>query len=122
MFNLRAESINGFKGCFSSAYEDTKCRLGCQEVDNFSHIYCCKVIDQYIQPTEINVGAIYQDIDQQKYAVKEFIVREKIQSNLILTESASQGGSEILDTSTPAASAARGAGERHGERDSFVHP
>ena len=68
------------------------------------------------------MGAIYQDIDQQKYAVKEFIVREKIQSNLILTQSASQGGSEILDRSTPAALVARGAGERHGERDSFVYP
>ena len=68
------------------------------------------------------MGLIYQDIDQQKSAVKEFILREKIQSNLILTQSASQGGSEILDTSTPAALAARGAGERHGERDSFVYP
>ena len=122
LFNLRAETINGFKGCFSSAYEDIKCRLGCKEIDNLSHIYCCKVINQYIHPTEINVGLIYQDIDQQKSAVKEFILREKIRSNLILTDSASQGGSEILDTSTPAASAARGAGERHGERDSFVYP
>ena len=68
------------------------------------------------------MGAIYQDIDQHKYAVKEFIAREKIRSNLILTQSASQGGSEILDASTTAALAARGAGERHGERDFFVYP
>ena len=60
------------------------------------------------------MGAIYQDFDQQKYAVKEFILREKIRSNLILTDSAFQGRNETRDTSTPAASAAKGAGERHG--------
>ena len=34
----------------------------------------------------------------------------------------SQGGSEILDMHTPAASAAIGAGEKHGEIDPFVYP
>ena len=32
-------------------------------------IYSCKVINQYIRPTEINVGAIYEDFDQQIYVV-----------------------------------------------------
>ena len=27
LFNLRAETVNGFKGCFSSAFEDNHCRL-----------------------------------------------------------------------------------------------
>ena len=109
LFNMRAESINGFKGCFSSAYEDTKCVLGCQAEDTFNHLYLCKVINKYTQATVINIDAIYQGIHQQKQAVQEFIIREKIRSDLI---QASQGQVRILDTSTPAASAARGAEER----------
>ena len=109
LFNMRAESINGFKGCFSSMYEDTKCVFGCQAEDTFNHWYLCKVINKYTQATDINIDAIYQDIHQQKEAVQKFIIREKIRSDLI---QASQGQIRLLDTSTPAASAARGAEER----------
>ena len=67
------------------------------------------MINKYTQATDINIDAIYQGIHQQKQAVQEFIIREKIRSDLI---QASQGQVRILDTSTPAASAARGAEER----------
>ena len=117
LFNLRAETINGFKASFSSAFVlNSKCRLGCQEEDNFAHIYSCRIVNQYIKSTNINIGAIYQDISQQQKAVKEFIQRESIRSVLIQADPASQGLSKILDTSTQAAAAARGAGERLRER------
>ena len=120
LFNLRAESLNGFKACFRSVFsQDLRCRLGCQEEDNFDHIYSCSVLNQYIQPTDINIDAIYQDIQQQQRAVQEFIHRERVRSVLI---QASQGLSKILDTSTRAAAAARGAGERLRERDSCNNP
>ena len=113
---MRAESINGFKGCFSSAYEDTKCVLGCQAEDTFNHLYLCKVINKYTQATNINIDAIYQGIHQQKQAVQEFIIREKIRSDLI---QASQGQVRILDTSSFGGERCRG---EIGERDSFVYP
>ena len=123
LFNLRAETLNGFKTCFSSVFsQDLRCRLGCQEEDNFDHIYCCSILNQYIQPTDINIGGIYQDIKQQQRAVQEFIQREKVRSVLIQADPASQGLSKILDTSTRAAAAARGAGERLRERDSCNNP
>ena len=123
LFNLRAETINGFKACFSSAFlQDSKCRLGCQEEDNFSHIYSCRILNQYIQPTNINIDAIYNDISQQQQAVKEFLHTERIRSALIQADPASQGLSKILDTSTRAAAAARGAGGRLRERDSCSNP
>ena len=66
LFNLRAETLNGFKTCFRSVFsQDSRCRLGCQEEDNFDHIYLCSILNQYIQPTYINIDAIYQDIQQQ---------------------------------------------------------
>ena len=73
-------------------------------------------MNQYIKSTNINIGAIYQDISQQQKAVKEFIQRESIRSVLIQADPASQGLSKILDTSTQAAAVARGAGERLRER------
>ena len=74
------------------------------------------ILLEIIQSTNINIGAIYQDISQQQKAVKELIQRESIRSVLIQADPASQGLSKILDTSTRGAAAARGAGERHRER------
>ena len=68
-----------------------------------------------MNPTHINIKLIYQDIQQQEYAVKEFLLREKLRSDLLQADPASQGPSKILDTSTPAATAAGGAGGRHRE-------
>ena len=74
LFNFRAETIIGFKASFSSAFlQASKCRLGCQEEDDFSHIYSCRILNQYIQPTNINIDAIYIDVSQQQQAVKGLV-------------------------------------------------
>ena len=70
LFDLRAETINGFKACFSFVFhQDSKCRLGCQEKDDFSQIYSSRILNQYIEPTNININAIYNDVSRQQQAV-----------------------------------------------------
>ena len=38
LFNMRANTVNSFKMCFTSLYRnDLKCKLGCQEEDSLEH-------------------------------------------------------------------------------------
>ena len=65
------------------------------------------MLDQYLQSTDINIKSRYQDIQQIKYAVKKFILSERLRSDLLQGDSASQGQSKSMDTtSTPPATAA----------------
>ena len=107
LFNLRAETQNGFKKCFSSMYKaNLKCSLGCSEEDTLGHIYICPVLDQHVKSTDIRISDIYTEVKQQKIAVSEFIYRENMRSVLLQATSASQGDTQILDTCTRAADVA----------------
>ena len=56
---------------FSSAFiQNSKCWLGCQKKHDFALIYSCGIVNQYTQPTNINISAFYQDISQQQKALK----------------------------------------------------
>ena len=108
LFNLRANTVNGFKMCFTSIYRnDLKCKLGCQENDTLAHCISCKVIDTKMhKSSNINFSAIFATKEEQKNIVLEFTYRMNIRNSLI--EQAYQG-SLILDNSTPAL--AGGAGD-----------
>ena len=110
LFNLRAETQNVFKACFSSIYKDNlKCQLGCLEDDTLGHIYICPIVNQHVKPTHLRISDIYKNVQQQQSAVLEFITRENTRSVLLKADPASQGETQVLDTSTPATEAARGA-------------
>ena len=100
LFNMRSNTVNGFKMCFSSIYKnDTKCKLGCPAEYSLDHCFRCFEIDKILSKTKIPFGAIFEEEVQQKLAVTEFIQRTKVRASL-LAVMASQG--QILDTSTSA--------------------
>ena len=42
LFNMRANTVSGYKTCFSSFYQnDTLCKLGCPEPDSIDHCFRC---------------------------------------------------------------------------------
>ena len=45
LYNLRANTVNGYKMCFPNAFQNAKtCKLGCNEEDAIAHAYsCCKI-------------------------------------------------------------------------------
>ena len=111
LFNLRANTVNGFKMCFTSIYRnDLKCKLGCQENDTLAHCISCKVIDTKMhKSSNINFNAIFATNEVQKNIVLKFTYRMNIRNSLIEQEVRAYQGSQILDNSTPAL--AGGAGD-----------
>ena len=104
LFNLRANTVNGFKACFLNMHKnDIECKLGCTVEDTMAHSFQCK---QLGTQSEISYDAIFANETQQKQAVIEFINISCTRSAL-LADRASQGH-QVLDTSTRAT--ARGAG------------
>ena len=63
LFNLRANSVNGFKMCTPSIYRNNLlCKLGCLEDDSLEHSMICTVIDNHIGKTSARYqkfGSIY---------------------------------------------------------------
>ena len=67
VFNLRTNTINGYKMCFTKAYPDDKtCKLGCLEEDSISHSYSCKVINLQDDESSIEYSSLYSTIVDQK--------------------------------------------------------
>ena len=113
LFNMRSNTVNGFKMCFSSLYRnDTSCKLGCQEQDSLDHCMRCKIISQKIGGNLIvEIAAIFSTEIEQRITVAEFIKRMNIRAALLKGSWAYQG-TQILDTSTTAM--AGGAEDRRG--------
>ena len=108
LFNMRADTVNGFKMCFPNFYKNnTFCMLGCLEQDSIAHCFSCSVIDSQTCKTSVSVRNIFDTEDKQKEAVTEFMERIKVRDSL-LADSASQG--IILDTSTSAGAGRAGSG------------
>ena len=92
LFNLRANTVNGFKMCFKSAYIGNEmCNLGCASVDSLSHIFSCEELNKHIEKTHINLNTIYASIDDQKEAVSEFILRQNIRVRILESDVTYQG-------------------------------
>ena len=116
LFNIRANSVNGFKTCTPSIYRNNLvCKLGCCEDDSLHHCMICPVIDQQIGKTSARLSDMFETTLQQHQAVSIFIKRNLVRTALIEGSVADQGAN-VLDTSTPAS--AGGAGERIGLPDS----
>ena len=105
IFNMRANTVNGFKMCFSNMYKnDTLCKLGCQYEDSISHAFQCKELGP--QCDNMFYRDIFTSEQQQKKVAVEFIRRCGIRT-AILNARASQG-LQVLDTSTRAAAGIAG--------------
>ena len=116
LFNIRANSVNGFKTCTPSIHRNNLvCKLGCLEDDSLHHCMICPVIDQKVGKRSARVSDMFETTLQQQRAVSTFIKRNSVRTALIEGSVAYQGA-KVLDTSTPAS--AGGAGERIGLPDS----
>jgi hypothetical protein len=106
LYNLRADTVNGYKMCFPNAYQNDKnCKLGCIEKDTIAQAYSCKIINIHDTSSSTEYLSVFSDILNQKQAVQVFMIRNNIRSVLLESGSAYQGN--ILGTSTPAAGGAR---------------
>ena len=84
--NLRTNTLNGYKMCFTKAYPDDKsCKLGCSEEDSISHSYSCKVINLQDGNSSIEYSSLFSSIVDQKKAVK--IIYKKKQHKVSSTRS-----------------------------------
>jgi hypothetical protein len=109
LFNMRADTVNGYKMSFPHAYENPLCKLGCTEGDSIAHMFECIKIDEQSSKTQIRKNAIFANIEQQKDAVSVFMKRDSTRAAILKAAAASQGQGQILDTSTPAAAGGAGA-------------
>ena len=71
LFNMRANTVNGFKKCFPKCYaNDIKCKLGCLSEDSINHIFQCT---QLGVPSNISADSIFGSTKQQIEAVTVFL-------------------------------------------------
>ena len=97
LFNMRANTVNGFKKCFPTFYKnDINCKLGCSSEDTINHIFQCT---QLGEPSKIRNEDIFGTTVQQIGAVS-VLLRWCSQRSALLADRASQDqqGQE-LDTS-----------------------
>jgi hypothetical protein len=110
LFNMRCNTINGFKMSFKSVYgSDTMCKLGCNEDDSIAHTFECEKIDAQCVMTSVRECGIFDDRKEQNVTVSVFMERHKVRTALIEAVAASQGHGQVLDTSTPADAGCAGA-------------
>ena len=101
LYNMRADTVNGYKKCFPSIYRnDLVCKFLCQEEDSISHAFSCPQLKVVQENTHIQYEDIFSGVQQQKRAVKKFIQLNTTRSALLKADPAYQG--LVLDTATPA--------------------
>ena len=67
LFNLCANTVNGYKMCFPSVYRsDKSCKQGCQIADSIDHLYNCVIIDRSCGETETSLNGVYASLSEQK--------------------------------------------------------
>ena len=97
LFNMRADTINGYKMCFSSVnQDDTQCKLKCNNEDSISHAFNCHMIKKHVGLSDASYVGIYGNVKQQKDTVSYFITIQNIRSTLLA------GGAYQGHTATPA--------------------
>ena len=71
LFNIRANTVNGFKTCFPSMYRNNlNCKLGCTDsLDSIEHCMNCKIIDMHVGICQEPISFIFETYDKQKRAV-----------------------------------------------------
>ena len=113
LFNIRANTVNGFKTCFPSIYRNNlNCKLGCKDSpDSIEHCMNCSVLDNHIGICHEPISLVFEALDKQILAVRKFISRNNTRAALL-------EGSQSLpgpgDTGHEHAGPAGGAGERSG--------
>ena len=101
LFNIRADTVNGFKSCFSSLYRNNPgCKLSCKDEDSIRHSFSCLKINISHTYRQVQYKYIFSEVQQQKAAVQKFIKINTIRSALLASDPAYQG--LVLDTAPPA--------------------
>ena len=113
IFNIRANTVNGFKMCFTSIYRNNlNCKLGCNTPDTIDHCMTCEKLDIHMGKTHVEISDIFSDTAHvQKEAIQIFMARRSTREAITDGTMAYQG-LIVLDTSTPAS--VGGAGARRG--------
>ena len=111
VFNIRANTVNGFKMCFTSMYRNNlNCKLGCNTPDTIDHCMTCEELNVHIGKTLLKIDDIYSDsADVQKEAVQVFMPRRNTRE-VITDGTRAYQGHTVVDTSTSAAAGGAGAG------------
>ena len=95
LFNMGANTVNGFKMCFTSMHRsDLRCKLGCQANDSLDHCMSCQAITNKAGKTNnVPFVLIFSTVKEQKKAVLEFISRMNIRNKIMEeNQSSSRGG------------------------------
>ena len=111
IFNIRANTVSGFKMCFTSMYRNNlNCKLGCNTPDTIEHCMTCEELNLHTGKTHLNIDDMYSDrADVQKEAVQVFMTRRSTRE-VITDGTRAYQGHTVLDTSTLAAAGGAGAG------------
>ena len=108
VFNIRANTVTGYKACFKTLYQSNmNCKLGCPVEDSIEHVFKCKKIDECSMKTNISLRAMFASVEEQREAVSVFTQRENIRMALLGVDEAYQG--QVLDTSTRVSAGCAGA-------------
>ena len=97
LFNMRANTVNGFKMCFTSMHRyNLWCKLGCQETDSLDHCMNCQSITNKTgKKSKFSFDLIFSTVKEQKTVVTNFISRMFTRNKIIEEEqSLSRGGNQ----------------------------
>ena len=91
LFNLRANTVWGYKECFGSN-GTSSCQLKCGTgTDSLEHIFNCPIIGKYQnQPRNILLQNVYSDIKLQKETVTNFLSINNVRTSLLEVEECKQ--------------------------------
>ena len=115
IFNIRANTVNGYKTCFPSIYRnDLNCKLGCLDsLDSLEHCMSCTVINTKLGICQESISQIFDNLDQQILAVRIFISRNNVRTAILQEREGLPG---LDNTGHEHTGPAGGAGERRGPR------
>ena len=113
IFNIRANTVNGYKTCFQSIYRnDLNCKLGCLDsLDSLEHCMSCTVINTKLGLCQETISQIFDKLDKQILAVRIFISRNNVRTALLKQLEGLPG---LDNTGHEHTGSAGGAGERRG--------
>ena len=78
LFRLRTRTINGIRSDFKGIYSDTRCPVGCGQVDSIPHILSCTVLGRLHKSTNISLcnmkfeDLFSEDVQKQKSITEMF--------------------------------------------------
>ena len=111
LFNIRANTVNGFKACFPSINRNNlNCKLGCLDcLDSLEHCMNCKFLDIHAGICQEPISFVYEILDKHNKQ-SESLFQEATLEQASWRALRAYQGLEILDTSPPALQVVLGRG------------